>query len=427
MKTILKNIIVWILTLEARAIIRKYKPVIIGVTGSVGKTSTKDAITSVIRTTYSVRGGQKSFNSELGIPLTVLGEDTAWGSAIGWLEVIVSGLGTIVFPKRYPEVLIVEMGVDRPGDMARAVSWVPLDIAVVTYIGEKPVHLENFMSVEELVGEKMKIMQALKKDGALVLIQDDPRVLACKDAFPGRTMTFGFQEGATVRGGHYLIAYDAYGAPQGIEANILIGSNIFPFSYRGVIGRQFVYPVLAACAVAGACGIDVQKAVGALHNHSPSPGRMRLFKGMRDSLVIDDSYNSSPVAAREALEALRDLRVRGKKRAVLGDMAELGRISKEAHREIGEHAAKIVDSLITVGPEAKETAAAAMKAGLKSVISFDTSREAAPYVRERIGSGDVTLCKGSQRVRIEHVTKAILADSADGRFLVRQGKEWEKR
>jgi UDP-N-acetylmuramoyl-tripeptide--D-alanyl-D-alanine ligase len=426
MKGIIKNLIASILTLEARAVIKKYRPVIIGVTGSVGKTSTKDAIAEVVSTTYSARASQKSFNSEFGVPLTILGRDTAWGSVTGWLSIIFSGLGLIFFSKRYPEVLVLEVGVDHPGDMTTIMKWLPLDIAVVTYIGEKPVHLENFMSVEQLIEEKMRILSGLKKDGALILIQDDPHVLAYENKFSGRVITFGFGEGATVRGDRYLIHYDAFGAPEGIEANILIGSSAFPFSYRGVAGKQFVYPVLAACAVAGACGIEVEKALAAL-THAPSAGRMRLLNGIRDSIILDDTYNSSPIAVREALEALRELRVRGKKRAVLGDMKELGRISKDAHREIGELAAEVLDSLITVGPEAKEIAAAAMKAGLKSAISFDASREAAPYVREHVESGDAILCKGSQSMRIEHVTKALLADPADAKFLVRQGKEWEKR
>jgi UDP-N-acetylmuramoyl-tripeptide--D-alanyl-D-alanine ligase len=426
MKALIKNIIASILTLEARAVIKKYRPVIIGVTGSVGKTSTKDAIAQVVGTTYVVRASQKSFNSEFGVPLTILGHDTAWGSVTGWLKIIVSGLGMIMLRKRYPEVLVLEIGVDHPGDMARIMRWLPLDIAVVTYIGDKPVHLENFMSVEQLVEEKLRIVTGLKKDGALILIQDDPRVIAYEKTFPGRVTTFGFGEGATVRGDRHLIHYDAFGEPQGIEANIVVGSSAFPFSYSGVIGKQFVYPVLAACAVAGACGIEVEKALGAL-NHTPSAGRMRLLNGIRESIILDDTYNSSPVAVREALEALRELRVRGKKRAVLGDMKELGRISKEAHREIGELAAGVVDTLITVGPEAKEMAAAAKRAGLKDVVSFEASREAAPYVREHVESGDAILCKGSQSMRVEHVTKSLLADPADVKLLVRQGKEWEKR
>lgn len=426
MKALIKNLIASILTLEAKMVIGKYRPVIIGITGSVGKTSTKDAIAEVVKTTYAVRASQKSFNSEFGVPLTILGKDTAWGNALGWLSIIVSGLGLALWRRPYPEVLVLEIGVDHPGDMTRIMRWLPLDIAVVTYIGEKPVHVENFMSVAQLTSEKLQILSGLKKDGALVLIQDDPSVVAHQKRFNGRVTTFGFNEGATVRGDHYLITYDAYGTPQGIEAHILIGSSAFPFSYRGVVGRQFVYPVLAACAVAGACGIEVHTALAAL-DHTPSAGRMRLLNGIRESIVIDDTYNSSPAAAREALEALCDLRVRGTKRAALGDMKELGRISAEAHREIGELAARVVGTLITVGPETKQMADAAKKAGLKDVVSFDTSREAAPYIREHIESGDAILCKGSQSMRMEHITKTLLADPKDAKLLVRQGKEWEKR
>ncbi len=427
MKAFFKNIIVGILTLEARAILKKYKPIVIGVTGSVGKTSTKDAIAAVVGTSYTVRKSQKSFNSEFGIPLTIIGKDTAWGSVFGWLSVIMTGVVEILFSREYPDVLVLEIGVDHPGDMARAMRWLTLDIAVVTYIGDKPVHVEAFLTVEQLVREKLLILSGIKQDGAAIFIQDDPRVLVYKGIFKGRSMTFGFNEGATVRGDKYLINYDAYGTPEGIEANILVGSSAFPITQKGVVGRQFIYPVLAACAVAKACAIDLEVAINALEKHEPGAGRMRLLKGVRDSILIDDTYNSSPVAAREALEALRDVRARGKKRAVLGDMRELGRLSKEAHKEIGELAASVLDTLITVGSEAREIAQAAKNAGLKDVVSFDTSPEAAPYVREHVESGDAILTKGSQGVRIEHVTKALLKDQKDIKLLVRQGREWERR
>lgn len=427
MKGLLKKLIAAILTLEARAILSAYKPIIVGVTGSVGKTSTKDAIAAVVGTTYTVRASAKSFNSEFGVPLTIIGRDTAWTSVPGWLSIFASGLGMLLWRVKYPEVLVLEVGVDRPGDMAHTMAWLSLDIAVVTHIGEKPVHVENFMSVDALANEKMRIIDGLKKEGALILTHDDPRVMEYRGRFPGRVMTFGFGEGAAVRGDRYSIRYDAYGAPHGIDANVLVGSSIFPVSYSGVIGRQFVYPMLAACAVAGACGIDVQGAIGALEKYPPAAGRMRLLRGVDETLIIDDTYNSSPIAAKEALEALKDLRVRGKKRAVLGDMRELGAISKEAHREVGEATVTIVDSLVTIGPEARETAAAAKKAGLKDVISFDSSREAASYVREHVENGDAVLCKGSQSIRVEHIVKELLADPADSALLVRQGKEWERR
>jgi UDP-N-acetylmuramoyl-tripeptide--D-alanyl-D-alanine ligase len=426
-KSFFKTLITHLLTLEARMVLRKHKPVIIGITGSVGKTSTKDAIAAVVGNNYRVRASKKSFNSEFGIPLTILDEDTAWTNVFGWLRILFSGLITALFSRDYPEVLVLEIGVDHPGDMARAMAWVSLDIAVVTYIGERPVHMEAFGSAEKLLEEKMLIRTGLKSDGALILIQDDPKVLSYATTFPGRVTTFGFNDGATVRSERYAIRYDAYGAPIGIEAHILIGSSSFSVVYDGIIGRQFVYPLLAACAVAGACGIEVGNAVHVFEQSTPESGRMRLLQGTRGTLLVDDTYNASPVATIEALNALVDLRVRGKKVAVLADMKELGHVSKEAHHDIGTHAASIVDLLVTIGPESKEMALAAKSAGLTDIVSFDTAAEAAPYVREHIADGDVVLCKGSQSMRVEHVVRSLLANPRDVKLLVRQGTAWTRR
>ena len=155
MKNIFKKIIVAILQFEARLILRKYKPKIIGITGSVGKTSAKEAIAAVFSRSYRTRKSIKSYNSELGVPLAILGKETAWSSVLGWLFIILHGLWQIIFnDKTYPEILILEMGADRPGDLSCLTDWARPDLAVVTAIGEVPVHIEFFSGPEALASEK---------------------------------------------------------------------------------------------------------------------------------------------------------------------------------------------------------------------------------------------------------------------------------
>ncbi len=427
MKNFFKSIIVSILTLEARLVLFRYRPKIVGVTGSVGKTSAKDAVALALHTTYSVRKSEKSFNSEFGVPLTILGCDTAWGDIGGWMKNILKGLWLVVGFNRYPKVLVLEMGVDHPGDMERLVSWVPLDVAVVTHIGEEPVHMEFFESPEGVADEKMKIVRGVKKGGAVVLTHDDPVVMRYRDSIPHKTLTFGFSEGASVRGGYYTITYDTYGAPKGISAKILIGSNVFPFSIEGTLGRQFVYPMIAAAAVAEALGANMVGVLEALEEFVPPSGRMRILAGTKETLIIDDTYNASPIAMREALATLGEIRVRGKKIAVLGDMRELGKKSAELHRSIGRACRGVVDILVTVGSDARALGEAAKDIGMEHVESYGTSEEAAKILPTLTSEGDCILLKGSQGIRLERVVKALLTNASDSKYLVRQGSEWEKR
>lgn len=432
MKPLLKSIIVKLLSWEASLVLKRHKPIVVGVTGSVGKTSTKEAIASVLAKKYDVRKSAKSFNSELGVPLTILGEDNPWSSITGWAGLLARGLWKGLFSREYPEALVLEMGVDRPGDMAHLTGWIRLDAAVVTHIGTTPVHVEAFPSVEAVAEEKMRILSAVQTDGAVILAHDDPTVLDYKDGIKQRVFTFGFDDGASVKGGYYNITYDTYGAPLGIAAKILIGSNAFPFSHNGVIGRQFVYPALAATAVGVAFNMNMVDILSALESLKPVPGRMRLIRGAAadggEVLIVDDTYNASPIASHEALAAIADLRIRGKKLAILGDMKELGVLSRAAHHDIGKECASALDALATVGGEAREIAFGAREAGMMTIRQFDAGTdEALAWATKELKSGDVLLIKGSQSMRLERVVRGLLADKRDVKHLVRQDPEWEVR
>src|SRR3990167_8511888 len=158
MKNLFKKAVVYVITLEARAILRKYKPKIVAVTGSVGKTSTKDAIYAVLQKGAHVRKSEKSFNSEVGLPLTILGAPNAWSNPLRWLQNIIDGLFMLVFNAQYPEWLILEVGADRPGDITSLSKWLPVDIAVITLLPEMPVHVEFFDSPEAVIEEKASLL-----------------------------------------------------------------------------------------------------------------------------------------------------------------------------------------------------------------------------------------------------------------------------
>ena len=196
MKSILKKIIVEIISFESQLVLKKYKPFIIAVTGSVGKTSTKDAIYTALSSTHKVRKSEKSFNSELGVPLTILGCPNGWSSLSIWLKNIFHGLELIVFNNAYPEYLILEVGADRPNDIKNLTAWLHPDISIITRVGKVAAHVEYFKDPEELAKEKAYLAKRLKKDGILILSSDDEIVKAITSDQAKETIHFGLNTNA---------------------------------------------------------------------------------------------------------------------------------------------------------------------------------------------------------------------------------------
>jgi len=248
MKTSLKKIISYVLRAESRLVLMKYKPKIVAITGSVGKTSTKDAVYAVFSKILYVRKSEKSFNSEIGLPLTILGLPNGWNNPLTWFTNILAGFWLIIWPHKYPKWLVLEIGISKPGDMARVVSWLKTDAVIITAIGETPAHIEFFNSRKHLVEEKSQLIKTLKKDGLLILNTDDESVLQMKDNTKNLTTTFGFKEGADLLGSGDSISYDKEGEPEGVVFRVDEKGKSFPVIIDGVFGRNHVYASLAALA-----------------------------------------------------------------------------------------------------------------------------------------------------------------------------------
>lgn len=435
MKDFIKKIIIVLLTLEAQAVVRRYKPRIVAVTGSVGKTSAKDAIYEVLSTTSGarVRKSQKSFNSELGLPLTILGRPNAWHNPLGWIQNLVDGLFLILFHSPYPEWLVLEVGADRPGDIQSVAKWLPVEVAVITRLPEVPVHVEFFASPEEVVEEKAALIDALMPDGTLVLYADDDRANDMRRRATGKhIVTFGFNGEADVRAQDFLILHEegVGHMPIGIRAQITAGDSSVPVQVLGTAGAHTLLPALAAVAVGRALGKDLADCVQALGSYVPPPGRMHLLRGIKGSTIIDDTYNSSPTAVEAALDTLALIAPHGRKIAVLGDMLELGRHSVEEHRKLGTYAAGCVDFLVTVGFRARDVAQGALDAGMdeKNILQYEDADKTGEELAAIVGQGDCVLVKGSQSMRMERTVKELMAEPerAD-ELLVRQDEEWNKR
>ena len=433
MKKIFKNIIVKIITWQAKLVLKKYKPKIIAITGSVGKTSTKDAIFTVLSKFKSVRKSEKSFNSEVGLPLTILGLPNGWDSPVIWLENILRGFKVLIFKNSYPEYLVLEVGVGKPGDIKKNVApWLAPDMVIITRFPDKPVHVEFFGTVEKIIEEKSALAYALKKDGLLILNKDDDMVYSLAGKVDRKTISYGQKEDST-----YQATYPTYQSivendvtiPKGISFKLIYNGNTYPVILPHVVGMHYVGSALVALAVANEVGCDMLKSINIISEYVTPPGRLSLIEGINNSLLIDDTYNSSPVAMESAIEVLKE--IKGKRKiAVIGDMLELGKFTEQEHRQVGKNLIGIADVIVTVGLRAKSTADEALKNGFsnKDMYSFDTSLLSADFLKTFVKKGDIVLIKGSQGIRLERATAAIMAHPELKKdLLCRQEKEWQNR
>lgn len=432
MKQIFKKIIVLLLQTEAKLVLRKYKPKIVAITGSVGKTSSKDAIYTALTTKFFVRKSSKSFNSEIGVPLTILGLPNAWDNPKLWLNNLIDGLNLFIFPHKYPEWLVIEVGADRPGDIKSIAQWLKPDIAVVTRLSEVPVHVEFFNSPEQVRQEKAELVLASSKHSTVILNADDNLVSSMRTMAKGRVLTYGTESSADLQGLDFSLVYEnAFPSfPKGITFHVAFDGKRVPIEIHGSLGRQQMYVALAALTVAHSLHLNLETVAESLTEHDAPPGRMKILSGINNSCIIDDSYNSSPVAADEALATLKMVNTSSKKIAVLGDMLELGTHSKKEHEKLGQKAAGIATIIYAVGTRSKWLYDSAVAAGFQreNIFWFADSEEAGQALKQILTPGDVVLIKGSQGVRTEKVTKAILAEPEKaGEFLVRQDEEWAKR
>ncbi len=436
----MKNTLEKILASLARDTIKKYKPTVIAVTGSVGKTSTRIAIFDVLKSTRRVRTCPNNFNNEIGVPLTILGLARPGRSFTAWSWALAKAWVDLKFlTKKYPEILILEYGIDRPGDMDYLISIARPDIAVVTAIGEVPAHIEFFKDAEAVANEKTKIVKALSIDGYAILNHDDYAVYDMKEKTKAHVMTFGFEENADVRVANYdirTVKDEILGdVPEGITMKMQYGGSVLPVRLHNAFGKPSCYVAAAASAVGLVMNKNMVEISEALTTYEPPPGRLRLLQGIKKSFILDDTYNASPEAMRVALDTLQALP--GKRKiAVLGDMLEIGTYAEAAHRSIGDRVAQVADMLITVGSRASFIADEATVRGAErdgkvlshtQVMKFNDPAEAGKALDPLIEEGDLILVKGSQAMRMEKAVYEIMGrpQSAD-KLLVRQEAYWRE-
>lgn len=427
----MKKILIWLLKLFTKLILKKYKPIVVAVTGSVGKTSTKEAIFSVLQKKYKVRRSTSNFNNEIGVPLTVIGSDSPGKNIFGWFRILLKVLGLILFKYNYPEVLVLEMGADHPGDIYYLTSFIPIDVGVLTAVA--PVHLEFFKKIENILKEKQILIEKVKKDGSAVINGDDWLVRQTIQKTKGTVYAFGIEDTNMVRAIEIKLSTGSDNNKQeisGLSFKLVYQGNSVPIFLPGVLGRHQVYAALAAASVGLALGCNLVEIADALQSFQSPKGRMNLIIGIKDTIIIDDTYNSSPAAAKAALEVLAEIPTgqKGRRLAVFGDMLELGSYTEQGHREVGHQTAELnIDFLLCVGERSRDIGHGAKEAGMgeERIYYFSDNDKAIDFLQRLIKSGDLILAKGSQGARMEKVVKAIMAYPENAQLLlVRQEKPW---
>ncbi len=343
----------------------------VGITGSVGKTTCKELTAAVLARRWAVIKSPGNLNTEVGLPLTLMGLEA------------------------HHQVAVLEMGMFARGDIALLCGVAGPQVGVVTNVG--PVHLERLGSMGAIAAAKGELLEALPPEGVAVVNGDCPWTRRLTARTRARVVTFGLGPSCQVR------------------AEEVRGQGLAGFSFRLVTpqgqamvcspmpGRHNVYNALAAAAVGLALGMELPEVAAALAEARPKE-RLRVVPGPRGSTIIDDSYNASPPSVLAALDLLAELE--GRRLALLGDMLELGSYEEAGHRLVGERAGRLLDVLVAVGERARLLAEAA-RGGKAQVVMARNKEEATEILRRELGPGDYLLVKGSRALALEEVVEAL--------------------
>jgi len=408
----LNNILYWSLGLICRLTITRFKPKIIAVTGSAGKTSAKEAIWTILNKNNKVRKSAKNFNNELGVSLAVIGNyNKIWHPVIlFWFFVMLKGVLNLFMPKTfYPKILILEYGADRPGDITRLIEIAKPDISVITSIGEIPVHIEFYPSgAPSIIKEKSKIISNLSVSNVAVLNFDDNSTFGIKDKTRARVVGFGFSEKADIRISNFshIISNKKI---LGVNFKIENSGSMLPVVIKDVFSIGYAYASASAIAVAREVGFNIIESADILSkSYIPTKGRSLIIDGIKNSQIIDESYNSSPIALEFALLTMSGIDFR-RRVGVLGDMLELGEFTQKAHEKIGKTVSDSLNVLITVGIRAKFIANMALRKGMNkdNVYVYETAKEAISNIKNIIKEDDLILVKGSRAIGLEKIVSEI--------------------
>jgi len=357
---------------------RKYQTPVIALTGSNGKTTTKEMISACLETTFPVLKTKGNLNNLIGLPLTLL----------DLTEKV--------------RVVVLEMGMNVPGEIRRLTEIAEPDVGLITNI--EKVHLEGMGNLERLKEEKGELFRRMRRDGTILVNQDDPRVIELANEYSGRKITFGVKHVADVMAREIGLR-----GAEGTSFTLIMEREAVEITLP-LLGRHFVPNALCAIAISSLFGVELDKAKEALEHFSPFPMRMEVILLKRGKRLINDAYNANPKSMDLALETLSEVKGEGRAIAVLGDMLELGDFAEEAHRQIGRKVRELsVDLLITLGEWAPVVVESAIRHGfpMERTRVVESHSEAISVLKKVIQEGDWVLVKGSRRMAMEKIAEGL--------------------
>ena len=450
----IKSLVLQILRFLAVFQLKKMSGKVIGITGSVGKTTCKDFLFELLKTKYRVKKTPKSLNSESGVPLAILNQESGYSNPFLWLKTFLGIFFTLLFDWGRLDFFVIEMGVDKPGDMEYLLKFIKSSSAI--FLGVKPVHTAAFEGFADpllaIYQEKKKLVEILSKDGIAVLnledefMKDDSLLLETLDknevsaidivdssnqARRPLAIARGRLAGRRLAG---LIAIsNIFSSASGLEFTLGSGAvgDDLRLQFSNVLGQGFALTLGAAAVLAKRLGIGDDVIKQSALNFKLAPGRMNLIKGIKDTIIIDSSYNASKYPMLMALDVLAEFQNR-RKVAVLGDMRELGKLSQAEHEEVARKASKIAGEIVLVGPLMKEYfLPMALQGGFPKdkIYWFTDSKEAAQFVQnDLVKGGEAILVKGSQNtIFLERVVYALMLEKEKAKdLLCRQEGSWGK-
>jgi UDP-N-acetylmuramoyl-tripeptide--D-alanyl-D-alanine ligase len=415
MKKLAKGFVASILGWQVRRLRNKNNFKVIAVGGSIGKTSTKLAVARVLEQEFKVRFQDGNYNDPVSVPLVFFGQKLpSIFNPLAWLTIFWKN--EQIIKKKYPyEVVVVELGTDGPGQIKQFERYINADIGILSAI--TPEHMVYFGDLDAVAREELYLGKLVDK---LFINQDLVPVDYLKD-LSDTDVTYGIKNPAQIRMTN--IKFDENSA----SFKIGQGPTTLVEGEHEQITEPQLYSITAATAVAQELGMAKSAMERGIKSIKPVSGRMQHLEGIKNSLILDDTYNASPEAMLAALDTLYRINA-PQKIAVLGNMNELGDYSQREHKAVGEYCdPKELDLVVTIGPDAnKYLASAAEEAGC-NVKTFSSPYAAGRYVKEILESNAVVLVKGSQnRVFAEEAVKILLANPKDSSKLVRQSEYWLK-
>lgn len=414
-----KNTIVKLLQKQTQRFIKKHDLKVVAIVGSVGKTSTKMAAAAVLAQKFRVRYQEGNHNMEVSVPLVAfeLPLPDNLRNPIAWLSILIQTEKMIRAKDAGIDVILLELGTDKPGDIENFRSYLRPDISVVTSVSAE--HMEFFKTMEAVAKEELSIANF----SALTLVnRDDVSEDYARFAETSSISTYGLGSVA-----EYLFVIEDAVPGQGFSGKFVSPElDDVPVQLH-VIGEHNIKAVVAAGAVGVKLGLTSAEVVKGMAAVRPVAGRMNLLRGVNQSVIIDDTYNSSPLAAKAALQTLYQFQA-PQRIAILGSMNELGEFSAQAHEDIGKACdPKVLDYVITIGEQAEKYLAPAAASKGCQVRSFASPYEAGAFAHKVLEPQAVVLVKGSQnKVFAEEAIKVLLHQTADEKMLVRQTEKWLK-